>query len=159
VNVSCGHWCCSSLLIGLDLHYIRFTSFIRSKSVWGWYLSTNIIFLDIILVLSLSKSTVLFIFQNNVSETGFGLRLQVKPIQLGPIGRASPYLRITVSAPRWNMQAKHRTNHLRELRKFKIIKTLHVWGLSIEKYQDRNHQWREAIHLMVPTKEQRIFPL
>jgi hypothetical protein len=37
--------------------------------------------------------TALFIFQNNVSETGFCLRLQVKPTQLGPIDRASPYLR------------------------------------------------------------------
>jgi hypothetical protein len=37
--------------------------------------------------------TVLFIFQNNVSETGFCLRLQVKPTQFGPIDRASPSLR------------------------------------------------------------------
>jgi hypothetical protein len=38
--------------------------------------------------------TVLFIFsKHNVSETGFYLRLQVKPTQLGPINRASPYLR------------------------------------------------------------------
>jgi hypothetical protein len=29
----------------------------------------------------------------NVSETGFCLHLQVKPTQLGPIDRASPYLR------------------------------------------------------------------
>jgi hypothetical protein len=29
----------------------------------------------------------------NVSETGFCLRLQVEPIQLGPIDRASPCLR------------------------------------------------------------------
>jgi hypothetical protein len=28
----------------------------------------------------------------NVSETGFCLRLKVKPTQLGPIDRASPYL-------------------------------------------------------------------
>jgi hypothetical protein len=33
--------------------------------------------------------TVLFIFKNNVSETGFCLRLQVKPTLLGPIDRAS----------------------------------------------------------------------
>jgi hypothetical protein len=32
-------------------------------------------------------------FKHNVSETGFCLRLQVKPIQLGPIDRASPHLR------------------------------------------------------------------
>jgi hypothetical protein len=29
----------------------------------------------------------------HVSETGFCLRLKVKPTQLGPIDRASPYLR------------------------------------------------------------------
>jgi hypothetical protein len=29
----------------------------------------------------------------NVSETGFCLHLHVKPTQLGPIDRASPYLR------------------------------------------------------------------
>jgi hypothetical protein len=44
---------------------------------------------------------VLFIFQkHNVSETRFCLHLQVKPTQLGPIDRASPYLRTPVPAPR-----------------------------------------------------------
>jgi hypothetical protein len=46
---------------------------------------TNIMFVDII-------QRLVFIFQNNVSETGFCFRLQVKPTQLGPIDRASPYL-------------------------------------------------------------------
>jgi hypothetical protein len=45
-------------------------------------------FLDIIHRPVLSKIIVLFIFQNNVSETEFCLRLQVKPTQLGPIDRA-----------------------------------------------------------------------
>jgi hypothetical protein len=58
----------------------------------------------------------MFIFQHNVSETGFCLLLQVKPAQLGPIDRASPYLRTPVLAPGWGIQAKHSTNHLRELR-------------------------------------------
>jgi hypothetical protein len=31
--------------------------------------------------------------KHNVSENGFCLRLQVEPTQLGPIARASPYLR------------------------------------------------------------------
>jgi hypothetical protein len=31
--------------------------------------------------------------KHRVSETGFCLRLQVKPTQLGPVDRASPYLR------------------------------------------------------------------
>jgi hypothetical protein len=34
-----------------------------------------------------------YISKYNVSETGFCLRLQVEPTQLGPIDRASPYLR------------------------------------------------------------------
>jgi hypothetical protein len=37
------------------------------------------------IVLSLSKNTVLFIFQNSVSDTGFCLRLQVKPPVIGTI--------------------------------------------------------------------------
>jgi hypothetical protein len=40
-------------------------------------------FLDIIQRPVLSKDTVLFIFQNNISETGLYLRLQVKHTQLG----------------------------------------------------------------------------
>jgi hypothetical protein len=32
--------------------------------------------------------------KHNISETGFCFRLEVKPTQLGPIDRASPYLRI-----------------------------------------------------------------
>jgi hypothetical protein len=36
----------------------------------------------------------------NVSETGFCLRLQAKRTQLGPIDSASPDLRSPVSAPR-----------------------------------------------------------
>jgi hypothetical protein len=38
-----------------------------------------------------------YVLEHNVSETGFRLRPQVKPTLLGPIGRASPYLRITMS--------------------------------------------------------------
>jgi hypothetical protein len=37
-------------------------------------------------------SIFLFLFKTHVSETGFCLHLQVKPIQLGPTDRASPYL-------------------------------------------------------------------
>jgi hypothetical protein len=58
-----------------------------------------------------------YITKHNVSETGFCLRLEVKPTQLGPTDRASPSLRTSVPAPRWGIQAKHSTNHLRELRK------------------------------------------
>jgi hypothetical protein len=36
-----------------------------------------------------------FYLKHSVSEIGFCLCLQVEPIQLGPIDRPSPYLRIT----------------------------------------------------------------
>jgi hypothetical protein len=51
------------------------------------------------------------LIENNVSKVGFCLRRQVKPAQLGPINRDTPYLR--TPAP---TQTKHSTNHLRELR-------------------------------------------
>jgi hypothetical protein len=34
-----------------------------------------------------------FYLKHNISETGFCLRLQVEPTELGPIDRTSPYLR------------------------------------------------------------------
>jgi hypothetical protein len=43
--------------------------------------------------LSLSKNRPVYFSKHNVSETLFCLRLQVKPTQLGPIDRASPYHR------------------------------------------------------------------
>jgi hypothetical protein len=50
--------------------------------------------------------------------------------------------------------------HLREVRQnIKILKTLHVWGLAPENYQNISHHWREEILLMVPTQEKQIFPL
>jgi hypothetical protein len=44
------------------------------------------------IVFSLSKKRPVYFSKHNVSETGFCLRLQAKPIQLGPIDTASPYL-------------------------------------------------------------------
>jgi hypothetical protein len=41
----------------------------------------------------LLKHTPLYISKYNVSATGLWLRRQVKPTQLGPIDKASPYLR------------------------------------------------------------------
>jgi hypothetical protein len=49
------------------------------------------LFLDII------QRTV-FCLKHNVSETEFCFRLQVEPTQLGPIDRASPYLRAPAQA-------------------------------------------------------------
>jgi hypothetical protein len=122
-------------------------------SLWRWYVSTNIMFLNII-------HRPVYIIQHNVSETGSCLRLQVKPSQFEPIDWASPYLRTPIPVSRWCIEAKHNTNHLRELRQnIKILKTLHVWGLAPESCQDRNHQWRYEILRMVPTYERQIFPL
>jgi hypothetical protein len=38
------------------------------------------------------KHRPVYITKQNISETGFCLRLQVEPTQLGPIDRATPYL-------------------------------------------------------------------
>jgi hypothetical protein len=98
---------------------------LTQTSVWAGHvvittnISTNIMFLDI-------SHRPVCSTKHNVSETGFCLRLHLKPTQLGPIDRASPYLRTPVPAPRWGIQAKYSTNHLRKLRKHSIIKTPHV---------------------------------
>jgi hypothetical protein len=63
------------------------------------------------------KHRLVYTSKHNISETGFCLSLQVKPTQLGPIDRASPYLRTPVPAPRGDIEAKQSTNHLQELRK------------------------------------------
>jgi hypothetical protein len=51
---------------------------------------TNIMFLNISMVVFIKKHHPVYFSKRNVSETGFCLRLQVKPTQLGPIDRASP---------------------------------------------------------------------
>jgi hypothetical protein len=56
-------------------------------------MNTNILFWTLSIVLLLSKMASCFYLKHNVSETGFCLRLQVKPTQLNQIDRASPYLR------------------------------------------------------------------
>jgi hypothetical protein len=56
--------------------------------------------------------------KHNVSEIGFYLRLQVKPTQLGPIDRASPYLRTPVSVPKLGIKSQDNTIHQWELRQF-----------------------------------------
>jgi hypothetical protein len=49
---------------------------------------------EIIKLLCLWTLSIVLLFKtHNVSETGFCLRLQMTPTQLGPIDRASPYLR------------------------------------------------------------------
>jgi hypothetical protein len=51
-----------------------------------------------------SRTTVGIYLYQNVSETGFYIRLQVNPTQLATIDRASPYLRTSVPAPRLGIQ-------------------------------------------------------
>jgi hypothetical protein len=53
------------------------------------------------IILSCLKCRPVSLSKHKVSETGFCLRLQVKPTQLAPIDRASPYLRTPVSLSRW----------------------------------------------------------
>jgi hypothetical protein len=50
-------------------------SAIRFKSLWWWYISKTIVFLDI-------THHPVFYLKHNISETGFHLRLQVEPTQL-----------------------------------------------------------------------------
>jgi hypothetical protein len=60
-------------------------------------------------------SIVLFLFKTrNVSETGFCLRLQVEPTQLGPIDRASPCLRTPPEDGGSNQSPKHRVLHKKQ---------------------------------------------
>jgi hypothetical protein len=47
--------------------------------------------------------------KNNFSETGFCLRPQVKPTQLDPIDRASPYLQTPMSVTQEDNIQKHNT--------------------------------------------------
>jgi hypothetical protein len=68
----------------------------KEKPQW-WFgytnMITNIMFLGII-------HRPVHISKHKFSETGFSLRLLVKPTQLGQINRASRYLRTPVSATR-----------------------------------------------------------
>jgi hypothetical protein len=63
------------------------------------------------------QNRLVYFSKHDVSETEFCLRLQVKPTQLGPTDRATPYIQTPVPAPRWGIQVNHSTNHFRELRK------------------------------------------
>jgi hypothetical protein len=64
--------------------YAEYTTFSVLHILYSWTLS---------IVLSLSK----MLTKYNVSEIEFYLRPQVKPTQLGPIDRASPYFPIPIS--------------------------------------------------------------
>jgi hypothetical protein len=81
----------------------------------------NIIFLDII-------HRPFYLLKHNISETGFCLHVEVKPTQLGPVNRASPYLRtpaptqVRVCKP---STAQTISESLRQ--KIKTVKELHTY--------------------------------
>jgi hypothetical protein len=75
-------WSRQQELVSQDLKFCEDGTLVQTLCFW-----------TLSIVLSLSKNAVLFILQNNVSEPGFFLRLQVKPTQLGPIDRARFYLK------------------------------------------------------------------
>jgi hypothetical protein len=52
------------------------------------------------IVISLFTTPSCFYLKHNVSETGFCLHLRVRPTQLGPIGRASRYIRRYIAVRR-----------------------------------------------------------
>jgi hypothetical protein len=48
---------------------------------------------------------------------------------------------------------------MRDLRQnIKILKTLHVWGLAPENYQDRNHHWRDEFSVWYQYKPNKFSP-
>jgi hypothetical protein len=89
-------WICLLLLLLLLLCLNCKWVFAR----WQWYYNktrhtnrvANIRFWTLSIILSLSKNCPVYFSKHNISETGFCLSLQVKPTQLGPIDRTSPYL-------------------------------------------------------------------
>jgi hypothetical protein len=80
-----------------------------------------------ILIQLLCFWTSIFLFSfktRSVSATGFCLRLQVEPTQLGPTDRASPYLRTPIPVPRWDIQAQHKPSaRVKANMKFKKLHT------------------------------------
>jgi hypothetical protein len=66
-----------------------------------------------------TKHRPVYISKHNVSETGFRLRPQMERTQLGPIDRASPYLRTPAPTP--DRVYKLSTNHLQVLRRSAVL--------------------------------------
>jgi hypothetical protein len=82
--------------------------FIRSKSLWRWYVDTNIKFLDIIRrpAFCLKTPSCFYLKTQNLG-TEFSLLLQAKPTQLGPIDRARPYPGDGIRSPKCCFRMKH----------------------------------------------------
>jgi hypothetical protein len=96
------------MLISKELCSIELLSF---ELIRSWTLS---------IASSLSKICPVYLSRHNVSEIGLYLRLQIKPTHLGPIDRASPYIRTPVSLPRWDLNAAHNISSARAKKDFKL---------------------------------------
>jgi hypothetical protein len=98
-----------------------------------------------------------FYLKHNVSKTGFCLHLQVKRTPLGPIDRASPYLR----TPAPIQDRVYRPSKAQTICKSwdKTLKTSHLWGLAPEYYPNRSHHWRDKFFIWYQHKKHKIFPL
>jgi hypothetical protein len=70
----------------------RVRIFISTKMKHSW-LRQVLYFRTLSIVLYLSKTCSVYFSKHSVSETGFCLRLQVKPTQLGPMDKANFSLR------------------------------------------------------------------
>jgi hypothetical protein len=68
--------------------------YVRYKVLGTIYSVVQILrFWTLYIFLSLPKRRPVYFLEHYVSETGFCLRIQVRATHLGPIDRASPYLR------------------------------------------------------------------
>jgi hypothetical protein len=91
------------------------------------------------------KHRSVYITKHNVSETGFCLRLHVKPTQLGPLDRASPYLRLGIETE----------SNLRNIMFWKLNRTVFLdidWTMdNIQKHNiytnvPSSHTFRSCLH-------------
>jgi hypothetical protein len=80
-------------------HGISYILQIRSIDLWRWHINITITILDII------HHPVLY-RKHGISETGFSLRLQEEPTQVGPLERASLCLRLMTE------NVKNRDSHM-----------------------------------------------
>jgi hypothetical protein len=95
----------------------------------------------------IQKHRPVYFSKHNISETRFCLHHQVKPTQLGPINRASPYL----STPVQHQDGVYKPSKNISLRIY-MYETLHQRTIMIEIING------EKGHSLVPTQGKQIFP-
>jgi hypothetical protein len=119
--------------------------------VTSYGLDTIIKFLDIIhgLVFCL-KCRPVYIPKYNVSETEFYLRPQVKSTQLGPVDRASPYLRTLCHFQDGVYKPKQHNSSDGSKRAFKLWRSTRI-RLCTSDVSRLSHHRRKTVLLMVPT--------